>query len=129
MEYTFDYHFKGEEEVPSPALIFYRDQIERNIDGVIVMAGDPRRLWPHIKTHKTAEIVRMLMAKGVRRFKAATIAEAELCARSLPGTGEQGQSPYCELEGNLEVMMAYPLVGPAIARFIQLRWNYPHVNF
>ncbi|MCL2092871.1 MAG: D-TA family PLP-dependent enzyme [Treponema sp.] len=108
-----NYHFDGEEEIPSPALVFYRDQIERNTDGVIALAGNPERLWPHVKTHKTREILLMQMEKGISRFKCATIAEAELCART----------------GAPHVMMAYPLVGPALGRFAALRQNYPQTCF
>ena len=33
------YHFQGEEMVPSPALIYYREGIEKNINHAIAMAG------------------------------------------------------------------------------------------
>jgi D-serine deaminase-like pyridoxal phosphate-dependent protein len=105
---NFDYHFAGEEALDSPALIYYEDIIGENIKKTIAIAGSPERMWPHIKTHKTASVVRMLEAGGVRRFKCATIAEAEMCAQ-------------CSAH---DILVSYPLVGPAIGRFIQLQQRY-----
>ena len=55
--------------------------IRRNIARVIEMAGSPQRLRPHVKTHKTREIARMLLDAGVTKHKCATIAEAENTVR------------------------------------------------
>jgi len=108
-----NYHFTGEENVISPSLIFYQDIIEENINKVIELAGGANRLWPHIKTHKTAGIIKMQIERGINRFKCATIAEAEVCA----------------IAGAHHVMIAYPLVGPAIERFIKLVNKYPNSSF
>ena len=53
-----NYHFIGEDAIPSPALIYYRDLIEANTRLTVRMAGDPERLWPHIKTHKMAQMLK-----------------------------------------------------------------------
>ena len=103
-----DYHFSGEENLDSPALIYYEDIIEENIKKVIAMAGSAERMWPHVKTYKTAPVIRMLAAQGIRRFKCATIAEAEMCAQC----------------GAPDILVAYPLIGPAIDRFIKLQQRY-----
>jgi D-serine deaminase-like pyridoxal phosphate-dependent protein len=108
-----DYHFEGEEDVESPALVYYEDIIEKNTQKAIGMAGNVERLWPHVKTYKTAPMVRMLMARGISRFKCATIAEAEMCAQC----------------GAAHVLVSYPLVGPAIGRFIRLRQRYAATTF
>jgi len=108
-----DYHFCGEDSVESPSLVYYLDQIGENTDRVIAMAGGAERLWPHVKTHKMAAMVRMQIARGIRRFKCATIAEAEMCAR----------------EGAADVLVSYPLVGPAVAHFLRLRQGYARTNF
>ncbi|MCL2472761.1 MAG: D-TA family PLP-dependent enzyme [Treponema sp.] len=108
-----NYHFYGEEEIDSPSLIYYEDIIEENINKAISLAGGAERLWPHIKTHKTSALIRMQIARGIKRFKCATIAEAELCAMS----------------GADDVMVAYPLVGPAIDRFARLRSRYTKTVF
>jgi len=113
MSNCLDYHFLGEDSIESPALVYYRDQIEENTDRVIAMAGGPGRLWPHVKTHKMAAMVRMQIARGISRFKCATIAEAEMCAR----------------EGAGHVLLSYPLVGPAVAHFLRLRERYSTTRF
>ncbi|MDR1443580.1 MAG: D-TA family PLP-dependent enzyme [Treponema sp.] len=108
-----DYHFAGEEELDSPALVYHEDIIEVNIQKTLDIAGGPDRLWPHVKTFKNAALVRLLQARGIRRFKCATLAEAEMCAR-------------CGAE---HVLLSYPLVGPAIGRFVKLRQRYRNTHF
>ena len=56
----------------------YPDRIEKNIQLMVEMTGTPEQLRPHIKTHKTKEIIEMQMAYEIHKFKCATIAEAEL---------------------------------------------------
>ncbi|GHT82467.1 threonine aldolase [Spirochaetia bacterium] len=102
------YHFAGEEEIDSPALIYYQDIIEENIKKALAMAGDVDRLWPHVKTHKMEAMVRLQQSYGIRRFKCATIAEAEMAARCNAG----------------HILLSYPLIGPAIGRFIRLQARY-----
>ena len=72
------YRLKNPGPVISPALIYYKDIIEENIRRTIEVAGGANRLWPHVKSHKSADMVRLLMDAGVRRFKCATIAEGEM---------------------------------------------------
>jgi len=108
-----NYHFTGEEEIDSPSLIYYRDILEENIDKAIELAGSTDRLWPHMKTHKTSALLRMQIDRGIFRFKCATIAEAELCA----------------MAGAPDVLVAYPLVGPAIKRFVKLGERYSGTVF
>ena len=64
----------------SPALLFYKDLIRRNIARAVELAGSPERLRPHAKTHKTREIVRLQMEAGIVKHKVATVAEAEMVA-------------------------------------------------
>jgi len=108
-----NYHFSGEEEIDSPSLVYYQDVIEDNLGKAIALAGSAERLWPHMKTHKTSALLKMQLERGIARFKCATIAEAELCA----------------ISGGTHALVAYPLVGPAIARFIMLREKYPATTF
>src|SRR5947209_19989211 len=84
----------------SPGLLFYRDVIRQNIDRLIARVGDPRRLRPHVKTHKTREIAQMQLQAGITKHKCATIAEAEMLAQV----------------GAPDVLIAYNLVGPNCAR-------------
>src|SRR4051812_2920305 len=74
------YHLSNVAEIPSPALVFFPDIIRGNIRAVIKQAGSADRLRPHVKTHKTAEVVQMQLLAGVTKHKCATIAEAEMLA-------------------------------------------------
>jgi D-serine deaminase-like pyridoxal phosphate-dependent protein len=97
----------------SPSLVFFPELIRRNISRVVEMAGSPGRLRPHVKTHKTREIARMLLDAGVTKHKCATIAEAEML-----GT-----------VGAPDVLIAYPLVGPNLKRLTELIRRFPGTAF
>jgi D-serine deaminase-like pyridoxal phosphate-dependent protein len=97
----------------SPSLVLFPELIRRNIARVVEMAGGPQRLRPHVKTHKTREIARMLIDAGVTKHKCATIAEAEML-----GT-----------VGAPDVLIAYPLVGPNLGRLVELIRKYPQTQF
>jgi len=101
------------EEVISPSLLFYKDRIENNIRSMVHMAGDADRLVPHVKTHKTSEIVKIQLNAGVTKFKCATIAEAEMLADA----------------GAKWVLIAYQLTGVNIRRLFELRRIYPDTTF
>jgi D-threonine aldolase len=91
-------------EIPTPALLIYEDRLEANIREAIRIAGGPARLRPHVKTHKSADVTRRMLAAGIDRFKCATVAEAEMLADC----------------GAPDVMVAYPLVGENARRFARL---------
>lgn len=109
---SVNYHFRGEERIATPQLVYYRDIIEENLEKTIEIAGGVERLWPHVKSHKMIEMIRLQMKRGVRRFKCATIAEAEMVASA----------------GADALILAYPLVGPNIARFAALVKAYPNTR-
>src|SRR4051812_4950104 len=97
----------------SPSLVFYPELIRKNIARVVEMAGSPDRLRPHVKTHKTREIVQLLLNAGVSKHKCATIAEAEMLAAV----------------GAPDVLIAYPLVGPNVGRLAHLIHKFPNTKF
>jgi D-threonine aldolase len=99
--------------VLSPSLVFFPELIRKNISRVIEMAGSPDRLRPHVKTHKTREIVQLLLNAGVTKHKCATIAEAEMLAAV----------------GAPDVLIAYPLVGPNVGRLAHLIRKFPDTKF
>lgn len=107
------YVLRDTENVFTPALVCYPRLIEYNIEQAIREAGGAERVWAHVKTFKSADILRLLQKKGISRFKCATIAEAEMAAQ-------------CDAE---HVLVAYPLVGPNIGRFLRLIKQYPHTVF
>jgi D-serine deaminase-like pyridoxal phosphate-dependent protein len=98
------YTVRNTEEVPSPALLLYPDRIAENLRRMIQIAGEARRLRPHVKTHKLPEVVRMQLAQGISRFKCATIAEAEMAASA----------------GAPDILLAYQPVGPNVKRLLNL---------
>ncbi|MBQ1984706.1 MAG: D-TA family PLP-dependent enzyme [Clostridia bacterium] len=100
----FTYHFENEEKIPSPALIYYKDLIEENTKKTISIAGTAERLWPHVKTHKMAELVQMQVSMGIVRFKCATVSEIRMVAEN----------------GGQHILWAYPLIGPNVEIFVKL---------
>jgi D-serine deaminase-like pyridoxal phosphate-dependent protein len=100
-------------QTDSPALLIYPWRIRQNIGEMIRIAGSPQRLMPHIKTHKMSAVVKMQLEAGIRRFKCATIAEAEMLAAT----------------GAKEVLLAYQLSAPKALRFMKLIREYPEVDF
>ena len=111
--HTAWYHVENEADIPSPALLFYRTRIEHNLQLMIKIAGAASRLRPHVKTHKTAEIIAMQLRLGITRFKASTIAEAEMCAAV----------------GATDVLLAMPCVGINAHRLAELAVKFPETQF
>ncbi|GHB79379.1 D-TA family PLP-dependent enzyme [Persicitalea jodogahamensis] len=107
------YEIQNPEKVFTPGLLIYKDRVAANIDAMIDIVGDPKRLVPHVKTHKMGEVIRMQLNVGIDKFKCATIAEAEL----LADTGANW------------VLIAYQLVGPNVARLLSLKAKYPDIHF
>ena len=101
------------DQIDSPALLIYPERIRQNIEQMVRIAGDPKRLRPHVKTHKMAEIIRLHQEAGIDKFKCATLAEAEVLAR-------------CKAK---DVLVAYPLTGPGPGRLADLQKNYPKTRF
>ena len=82
MREDMPYRLTNENDIASPALIYYPDIIRENTRLAVDMAGGAARLWPHVKSHKMAELIDMQMDMGVTRFKCATISEMALtCSR------------------------------------------------
>src|SRR6266498_4146686 len=92
------FEFQEVADVPSPALLVYRSRVKENIQRMLAIAGGPDRLRPHIKTHKMREMLDLQLLAGIKKFKCATIAEAELAA----------------IAGVPDLLIAYQPVAPAI---------------
>jgi D-serine deaminase-like pyridoxal phosphate-dependent protein len=92
------------DQIPSPALLFYRDRIIENIRRMIAVAETTDHLRPHIKTHKSDEIIRLQMDQGITKFKCSTIAEVEMVANC----------------GAKDILLAFQPVGPNVNRFIKV---------
>ncbi len=100
-------------EVDSPALVIFPDRVQKNIEILKSILPEIHRLRPHVKTHKSLEVTRLLMQSGFTQFKCATIAEAEMLAEAHAQ----------------DVLLAYPLVGPKAERFAHLVNKFPATLF
>jgi D-serine deaminase-like pyridoxal phosphate-dependent protein len=107
------YVLNDTENIYSPALVFFKDLIRRNLEVALAIAKKPERMRPHVKTHKTREIVRIELDAGITKHKCATLAEAEMLADC----------------GVKDVLLAYPLVGPNCQRMAKLVRAYPDCRF
>ncbi len=107
------YRIEDTSEIITPALVVYADLLDRNLDSMIEIAGDPARLRPHCKTHKMAEVVRRELRRGITKHKCATFAEAEMLACA----------------GVKDIFLAYNLVGPNIPRAVRFVETFPEIAF
>ncbi|MDO3642957.1 D-TA family PLP-dependent enzyme [Mucilaginibacter sp. L3T2-6] len=97
------------DELDTPALVVYPDRVKQNIAAAINIVGDVARLRPHVKTHKSPDVTKLMLDAGITKYKCATIAEAEmLCICKCP-----------------DVLLAYQPIGPKLKRFIRLIKTYP----
>jgi D-serine deaminase-like pyridoxal phosphate-dependent protein len=107
------FQIHDEANIPSPALLLFRERIEHNLRLMLSIAGDPKRLRPHVKTHKLGPLVKRQIELGITKFKTATIAETEMCADA----------------GAADVLFAYPPAGPNIIRLCELVRRFPSTRF
>ncbi|MGE3315101.1 MAG: D-TA family PLP-dependent enzyme [Planctomycetaceae bacterium] len=107
------YQIADTSEIISPAIVIFAELLDENLDRMIAIAGSPSRLRPHCKTHKMAEVTRREQAKGITKHKCATFAEAEMLARA----------------GVRDVVLAYNIVGPNIARAVRFLEQFSDVQF
>ncbi len=101
------------EAVETPCFVIYEDRVLHNIRQTVAAAGGTSRLLPHVKTHRAPWLVHLQIAEGIRSFKAATLAEIEMCLES----------------GAEEVTWAYPTANPAnVRRFLEYSVRYPNAR-
>src|SRR6478736_3519835 len=90
------YRIEDTSRIISPGLIVFRELMEANLDAMIRIAGTAGRLRPHCKTHKMPQVTKIELARGIRKHKCATFAEAEMLADA----------------GVSDIFLSYNLVGP-----------------
>ncbi len=107
-------------QVLTPALVVHLDHVRSNLARVLaLLGGDAERWRPHVKTTKIREIFAEVARVGVRNFKCATTREAAELAASL--AEEQIE--------RADILVAYPLLGPALDRLAEIAQDNPHVCF
>lgn len=107
------YQVANVDEIDSPALLVYKERVADNIQALIKSIDDLARLRPHVKTNKSAEVATMMLNAGIKKFKCATIAEAEMLANV--------KAP--------DVLLAYQPIGPKIRRLLELVDDFPTTRF
>ena len=107
------YTIQNVDQLDTPALVVYPDRVRANIGKAIGLVRDGARLRPHVKTHKSPEVTKMMLDAGISRFKCATIAEAEMLA----------------IQGAPDVLLAYQPIGPKAARMVTLINRFPETRF
>ncbi len=108
------YRIQNVDSIPSPALVVYLAHVKQNIERAIrVVDGDVAKLRPHVKTHKTTEIVAMEREAGIVKHKCSTLREAEMLAEA----------------GIKDILIAYQILGPNINRLISLLRKFPEGEF
>jgi D-serine deaminase-like pyridoxal phosphate-dependent protein len=107
------YIINNTDTLDSPALVIYPDRVKENIQTLVGSIDNVARLRPHIKTHKSAEVSKMMLEAGIKKFKCATIAEAEMLATA----------------GAHDVLLAYQPVGPKVYRLASLVEQFPDVQW
>lgn len=107
------YQIDNADEVDSPSLLVYEERVDENLRRMVAQAGNAARLCPHVKTHKLPQLIQKQVALGITKFKAATIAEAEMCASA----------------GAPQVLLAHAPVGPRAARLVALIQAFPQTRF
>ncbi len=108
-----DYRVSGLEDVLTPALVIYPEMVASNLERTLAfLEGDASRWRAHIKTAKLGYTLRMMVERGIRRFKCATTLEL-LTA--------------CEC-GAEDVLFAYPSMGANARRVQELAEQFPRVR-
>ena len=107
------YNIHNADMFDTPFLAVYPEVVRQNIENLIRLLPDKNRIRPHVKTHKSPQVIKLLLEAGIIKFKCATIAEADMCAKA----------------GATDVLLAYQPVGPKIPRFISLTFAYPNCRF
>ena len=107
------FHIENEADIATPALLFYRERIEHNLQLMLQIAGGPERLRPHVKTHKCGQLIQRQVELGITKFKCSTVAEVEMTADA----------------GGTDIMLAMPAVGANAHRLAELAAKFPTVRF
>ena len=109
------YHIDNLNAIDTPALAVYPELVSRNIRRAVAMVEptEGTMLRPHVKTHKTKEVVQMMQQAGINRFKCSTIAEAEMLG----------------LANAPDVLLAYQPTAVKAERLAHLREVFPDTRF
>lgn len=108
-----DYYIQDLKDIDSPSLVVYPDYVKQNIQTAIGFVGGTEQLRPHVKTHKNIETAKIHVELDIKKFKCATIAEAEMLA----------------LAGADDILIAYQPTSVKAQRILKLIKRYTKVKF
>jgi len=101
------------EDILTPALLLYPEEIANNIDRTLaLLSGDANRWRVHMKTAKLSYTLKMLLDRGVQNFKCATTLELLTACRT----------------GAADVLLAYPAMGANARRAHEIAQQFPEVR-
>jgi D-serine deaminase-like pyridoxal phosphate-dependent protein len=99
--------------VATSCFVVMEDRVLHNLQVTAQACGGVERLMPHVKTHRAAWLVALLLANGVHAFKASTLAEVEMVLAA----------------GATRVTWAFPTVNPQnVGRFVELGTAFPNAE-
>ena len=107
------YEIADETAAPSPQVLIFPERVTRNIRSAIRSVGGAERLRPHVKTHKSRDVVRLHLDEGITKFKCSTLSEATMLVDA----------------GASDVLIAYQLVGPHQAMLCDMIRRFPGTRF
>ena len=100
----------GLEAVRTPALVIDLDRVDQNLEATLrLLGGDGSRWRPHLKTVKLARVMERIRKRGIGQAKVSTTLELETACQA----------------GFADVLLAYPLAGPAIDLVRELPGRFP----
>lgn len=107
------YRLACEDDLLTPALLVFPEIVDANVRAIVGrLGGDADRWRAHVKSAKIASVMRQLTAAGVVNLKCATPLELRVA---------------CEA-GARDVLVAYPIVGPAVGRVAAIAGEHPAIR-
>jgi len=79
-----NYKINNIESIETPEHLIFEEKVQHNIDSIISLVGDHNRLIPHAKTHKSKDMLNLLIKNGIKRHKTSTLKELEVLAECGP---------------------------------------------
>jgi len=109
-----NYKIKNIESIETPEHLIFEEKVNHNIESIISLVGDKKRIIPHAKTHKSKDTLNILIASGITRHKTSTINELEILAECKPE----------------ELILAYPIASKLKAnRLSKIIEKFPDTKF
>tara|TARA_A100001037_G_scaffold190257_1_gene170354 strand:- start:15333 stop:16481 length:1149 start_codon:yes stop_codon:yes gene_type:complete len=109
-----DYKIKDVESFETPEHLIFEEKVLHNINSIISLVGDKDRLIPHAKTHKSKDILSLLIENGIKKHKTSTLNELEVLAECNPES----------------LVLAYPITSKIKSRrLLKIINKFPNTKF